>query len=271
LAWHPWRHDSVAITTSDGEAYLVKLDPSTYSIKSNRKLAVQNTLQCWCIAFSPDSGVTATEDQEDQGHDRAFTVYTGGDDSVLRYSSYTMGKIFNQDEERADSEEGLVGEIKKIHNAGVTAILPLPIVLLSGGRVVVTGSYDDTIRALTIHDPRPELGIRPAKLLAEANLGGGVWRLKIISIKSSATAEDECSWQVRLLASCMHAGSRIVNLHIPASGDGAGVNVTGRFEEHKSMNYCSDFTRTLGGGTALAISTSFYDRLLCTWEWDMEQ
>ena len=44
-----------------------------------------------------------------------------------------------------------------------------------------------------------------------------------------------------LLASCMHAGSRIVRLG--RSGDESGewtFTVLAKFEEHKSMNYGSD-------------------------------
>jgi len=264
FAWHPSSLDTLAITTSDGETYLVKLDPGSCFIKSSRRLAVKNDLECWCTAFSPDPEPKRAENQK---HDGAFMVYSGGDDSVLRYLSCTADDMLSQDHEEVGSVESLVGILKKTHSAGVTAVLPLPIVLQSGARVVVTGSYDDAIRVFAIHDVRPELVIQPGKLLAEANLGGGVWRLKVISaeIGASTAARDGCTWLLKLLASCMHAGSRIVNLHIPASGEGVNVDMVGRFEEHKSMNYGSDFTRRKDG-SVLVISTSFYDRLLCAWD-----
>ena len=67
-----------------------------------------------------------------------------------------------------------------------------------------------------------------------------------------------------LLASCMHAGSRIVRL-AQDSGEWA-FSVLAKFEEHKSMNYGSDSQVGLNvKGERTFISTSFYDRLLCLW------
>jgi diphthine methyl ester acylhydrolase len=264
FAWHPARLDTVAVTASDGEVYLVKLDPGTYAITASRRLPIKNALECWCIAFSPDSAVGAGSGPEDS----VFTVYSGGDDSILRYTSCRTTHLFNQEGEETNASQGLVGSIGKTHGAGVTAILPLPIRLQAGARVVVTGSYDDTIRIFAIHDAGSDLGnlgMQQARLLAEENLGGGVWRLKVMSTATSQTA-DGCNWRVRLLASCMHAGSRVVELGISESSPGSGVEVVGRFEEHNSMNYGGDFVQTPDGAVKV-VSTSFYDRLLCVWNW----
>ena len=70
----------------------------------------------------------------------------------------------------------------------------------------------------------------------------------------------------------MHAGARIVRL----GGDLATVNnieVLGRFEEHESMNYGSDYVwvdrlEFFGEGEGkkiVCVSTSFYDKRLCLW------
>lgn len=77
-----------------------------------------------------------------------------------------------------------------------------------------------------------------------------------------------------LLASCMHAGSRIVRLESPgssvkgSSGEWA-FSVLAKFEEHKSMNYGSDVQpvrRGQEGGQRTIVSTSFYDKLMCVWQ-----
>ena len=66
----------------------------------------------------------------------------------------------------------------------------------------------------------------------------------------------------------MHAGSRVVRLCKGQDG-GWQFEVLARFEEHKSMNYASDVQPS--GGTAKSIiSTSFYDKLLCLWRFDVD-
>ena len=73
-----------------------------------------------------------------------------------------------------------------------------------------------------------------------------------------------------LLASCMHAGSRIVRLGRSADGSGEwAFSVLAKFEEHKSMNYGSDVQpvqRGQEGGQRTIVSTSFYDKLMCVWQ-----
>jgi diphthamide biosynthesis protein 7 len=90
----------------------------------------------------------------------------------------------------------------------------------------------------------------------------------------------------------MHAGTRIVRLNPPSSGDSSEGGewefcVQAKFEEHKSMNYGSDVQPLIsrGGGAGdviegggdqqqeeeekkkkrVIVSTSFYDRLMCVW------
>jgi len=105
----------------------------------------------------------------------------------------------------------------------------------------------------------------------------------------------EREWIV--LASCMHAGSRIVKVRQcldqgfededgdDGDGDGNGdevgrweIDVLAKFEEHASMNYGSDVQPSFSStesddadGTGMrtrtrtVVSTSFYDRLMCLW------
>lgn len=71
----------------------------------------------------------------------------------------------------------------------------------------------------------------------------------------------------------MHAGSRIVSLcRSPESGEWA-FSVQARFEEHKSMNYGSDVQPIAAEGQEgvgkkrTVVSTSFYDKLMCVWQY----
>lgn len=70
-----------------------------------------------------------------------------------------------------------------------------------------------------------------------------------------------------ILASCMHAGTRVLRLSRNDAGDWS-FEVLGKFEEHQSMNYGSDVQPGHGSLKTIA-STSFYDKLLCLWRFDI--
>ncbi|UKZ76086.1 hypothetical protein TrVFT333_003782 [Trichoderma virens FT-333] len=157
--------------------------------------------------------------------------------------------------------------IKGQHDAGVTAILPLLLSTQDHGRIVVTGSYDDHLRVFAIHDLHHSHDLKRVQLLADANLGGGVWRLKLVDIQTAGG-----STRIRILASCMYAGARLVEIVTDGSGQGWACEVLARFEEHKSMNYASDILPSPAeDGRIRVVSTSFYDKLLCLWEYEPRQ
>jgi diphthine methyl ester acylhydrolase len=66
----------------------------------------------------------------------------------------------------------------------------------------------------------------------------------------------------------MHAGARVLRLKRGGTDETNGgtwtFEILARFEEHKSMNYGSDF-QPGSTGELCVISTSFYDKLLCLW------
>lgn len=184
----------------------------------------------------------------------------------------------------ADAPPAVQWQDRKTHQAGVTAILPLEQAPSSSGveesqqqqkpLLVLTGSYDDHIRLLAL--PTPTSFPRRPKLLAELDLGGGVWRLKDITAAGTTTTNSSSGgdYEYTILASCMHAGARVLRLKGPSSQqqDEGGeedlewsFEMLAAFEEHKSMNYGSDVQP--GEGGRKIISTSFYDRLLAMWTW----
>ncbi|KAH7064717.1 WD40-repeat-containing domain protein [Macrophomina phaseolina] len=283
FSWHPLVPGLASLALSDGSIYLcdtsiITLSPTppppTEPGDSSPHLALLHThaLEAWCTAFTP----TGT------------AIFTGGDDSVL--ASISLPLPNNTDSTTVTASSSLLATVtsnppplqwqdRKTHFAGVTAILPLKNSNTKGNNaahapeLLLTGSYDDHIRLFAVPQPATPSSPRRPQLLAELNLGGGVWRLKDIStISGDYSPCVSGKREYTLLASCMHAGARIVKLTgSPREGEGSqgelewGFTEVARFEEHESMNYGSDVQPGTGGRKV--ISTSFYDRLLAVWRW----
>ncbi|KAF2646249.1 hypothetical protein P280DRAFT_440093 [Massarina eburnea CBS 473.64] len=248
--WHPRKggsngHSLVAcLSLSDGSIAMGAIEPKS----TTSDVAVENItchdLEAWTVALTLDG----------------TGIYSGGDDSGLMFSGlaehsptlWPGASDFKTTPRTAWKDQ-------KTHFAGVTAILPLQ--TTSSESLIVTGSYDDNIRLISV----PTSGRRRA--VAELNLGGGVWRLKRLDLLNKPSpARERDSQDVLILASCMHAGARIVRLHHSADEDEWRFEVLAKFEEHKSMNYGSDCQPKLNDkGQRTFITTSFYDRLLCFW------
>ncbi|THX58790.1 WD40 repeat-like protein [Aureobasidium pullulans] len=241
LAWHPIIPSIIGVTTSPGQVYLVDTSLPAAEVEGTAKEVLPHELEAWTLSFS-SSGTS---------------IYSGGDDATLRFSGLpaslnsTNTTTSNEDDEQEEQEDQqyvLTWQDRRSHQAGVTAILPVP----SEQDILITGSYDDNIRVLYA----PLQGRK--QVLAEENLEGGVWRLKMLR------AEGEKS-RYTVLASCMHAGARIVEVKKDEGGEWT-IEVLAKFEEHKSMNYGSDVQPgSENGGEQTIISTSFYDKQLCLW------
>jgi diphthamide biosynthesis protein 7 len=244
--WHPTSETTIGATLSTGEVVLVRLSGSFSAAEINAiaggtsqkpvpvsadiSFLMKHDLEAWTMAFTPSGKA----------------LLSGGDDCVLQFA------ISRKCDDLTDA--GLDGydaewSNRKIHGAGVTSILPL------GENLYLTGSYDDHIRL--IEDK--------AKLLTEQNLGGGVWRLKRIA----ESIHERRDGHFYVLASCMHAGVRILEISRDDSSIW-GINVIASFSEHKSMNYGSDWrlARASGAKAIKVVSTSFYDRLVCVWQFE---
>lgn len=151
-AWHPKDPTTIGATLSDGRVVLCQTArQGSQACEENFQITtvLEHNLEAWWLAFSPSANGTDE-------------VYSGGDDQVLQRCGGGTGE-----------SRTLRWQDRRIHQAGVTYILPLSSDLL------LTGSYDDHIRLISA----PAAGRR--QVLAETDLGGGVWRLKILS--ASAT------------------------------------------------------------------------------------
>ncbi|KAE9980261.1 hypothetical protein EG328_000396 [Venturia inaequalis] len=252
FCWHPEDGGVMSTTLSNGEVHVLRRgrgdrDGESVWMGSKQKIS-SHDLEAWTSCFSS----TGEE-----------VLFSGGDDAVVQYTNTPtefQDEAEQQQEQQQDDGNAPLTPHKlprKFHNAGITALLPLPPSLL------LTGSYDDHIRLLRT-TPRPSL-------LTELNLNGGVWRLKLLSSKSG-----NGKWAYDILASCMHAGTRIVRLEMDGfMGGGARFVVLASFEENESMNYGSDVQpRGRDGGEEemgeyTVVSTSFYDKRVCLWRfWD---
>jgi diphthine methyl ester acylhydrolase len=170
-------------------------------------------------------------------------LYSGGDDCAL--AQFYIGPAGKSAPTKSWSDS-------RSHAAGVTAILPYPL----DEQILLTGSYDEFVR---IYD----CGIRRVLAKKKVAEGGGVWRLRPIC--SRGNGQNRCL----VLASCMHSGSRVLEIVRKEGQDGDWeIRVLGAFEEHQSMNYASDVGPYRDGGGLVIVSTSFYDCLLCVWIFD---
>ena len=148
----------MAVTLSDGRVCLCEVTKGTLWKEDAivHLVDVQShSLEAWTVAFCTS--------EDGQGH-----VLSGGDDMVLQRSSGD-----------GNGEYTVLWQDRKLHQAGVTAILPLT------SELILTGSYDDHIRLVSI----PYVGRR--RILAEEQLGGGVWRFKLLNSEGAASAASD--------------------------------------------------------------------------------
>jgi diphthamide biosynthesis protein 7 len=239
FSWHP-NGDSVGMTVSTGAVYLGNVHLSDKDHNVFAMAVGHHELEAWTLAFTRDG----------------LSLYSGGDDSALNFVECPKPPECSSPDLNAEDELTILWTDKRIHGAGVTAILPLFADVYSA--LVLTGSYDDHIRLIRV----PTVGRRT--VLTELNLGGGVWRLKRLD---SSSGDPGPLNEILLLASCMHAGARILKLTQDEESNWQ-FKVLAKFEEHKSMNYGSDCQSLLNTKEQRTfITTSFYDRLLCLWRY----
>ena len=255
----------MTVTTSKHESWLVRFSPdlTTFQLLNNGAPITEHGDNVWCCAFTSKR-----------------SVFTGGDDSQILLAELTPLPLHPETETTLmpyNYEETNLGKTFLFHKAGVTAIVELPILLEEPlGCILLTGSFDEFVRIHSTNMSRPGEStgpsgiVNPYRLLAALNLGAGVWRLKLMNKYDFVYKPNE---QLRclVLACCISGGTRI--LEINGSRFGAwSIRVVAAFEDHGSMNYASDvkplFKNQSDDDMRLCVSTSFYDKKLCVWEWD---
>ncbi|KAK3882844.1 hypothetical protein Pcinc_012814 [Petrolisthes cinctipes] len=134
------------------------------------------------------------------------------------------------------TEPGTAVVTSRAHDAGVTSIHSN----VYKEFLLVTGSYDENVNVWDTRKLRFPL--------FSQSVGGGVWRLKF----------DPHNGDL-LLAACMHNGFHVVDINDK-------LQVKASFSGHESLAYGADWYCGLENSTKTVASASFYDHLLCLWE-----
>ncbi|KAL9127984.1 MAG: hypothetical protein Q9217_003245 [Psora testacea] len=210
------------MSLSDGKVGILSYEPSRHSLD----LVQAHSLEAWTTQWSNPAET-----------DSIANVYSGGDDSRICRHRLQLGR----QQQRLDSgnpEDDLYtpfSQDTKLHTAGVTAILTIPI-RQCATEVLITGSYDEYIRVVAV-DPSKNYW----RTLAEERLHGGVWKLQELSL---VRAHEGDAVAFAVLASCMHAGARVLELRRSSKQEWS-IKVLAKFVEHESMNYASDARESL--------------------------
>lgn len=276
LAWAPenWfaktPADGFAITFSDSRTAVFGTEGDLRekdSLVEWGTFEAKQMIEVWFVALSTASTTS------DQTSPNIPFMFTGNDFGSLHT------RRFDNTVELEDPDEHILPMLlehddrARHHTAGVTAILPLAVPLVDDAPVLLTGSYDEGLRVYH--------ATRRGEVLAEQGLDGGVWRLQLLNttqVPESADPSNVSEWSFLVLASCMHAGTRLVRVTCTQQ-DGTpewGIEVLAKFTEHESMNYASGVWEGTkvgrgesGSGELLCVSSSFYDRRLCAWTADI--
>ncbi|KAG4436395.1 hypothetical protein IFR05_008118 [Cadophora sp. M221] len=241
----------IAATADDGGMYLMSycLENCTIDLLNDGKPVTEHRLKphgspdyAWCCAsyFA-----------------QTFSVYSGGDGGDL------IGEIIPFSDGKLQLDERLT-QIHNFHDAGVTAILPLPISVNDDSTLLLTGSYDEYVRLYSV---------KGKKVLAKSKLGGGVYRLKFI--RHFRYSNGKAGYTI--LACCMHAGTKILQVQgSPFDEWTIDVVATLNVPGNNADNYCYAADVQPRGQmlvipqhrtyTHLCVSGTFVDRKLTVWE-----
>ncbi|KAJ5652051.1 hypothetical protein N7507_009477 [Penicillium longicatenatum] len=276
LAWAPqgWfprpASDGFAVTFSDSRTTVFGTDGNITDqsgIEEWGSFEARQMIEVWFVALA------AIKQVPDTSEDIETTIpfmLTGNDFGSLhsRLFENHSGQPNYDDDEPLGSVIVEYDDRARHHTAGVTAILPLDIPTVENAPIMLTGSYDEGLRVYH--------ATSRGKVLAEQGLGGGVWRLQLLSTTESPGSDEGLERHFVVLASCMHAGTRVVRVIQKEQGQGPAewdIQVLAEFTEHESMNYASDVWKGASeysdalqaSSELLCVSSSFYDRRLCVW------
>lgn len=308
LAWHSSSNGPIAVSTSDGNVSILNFCEDYTVLHQHSVINVHGNNEAWIVAFSMDLDhlhagtydTYVTHGQHDQHGNvqpprkdqfQRFMsplqgVYSGGDDSLLRFAKFSRNKEGHTvPDYPASGLQHAGADIFGGHNAGVTAILPIPLI---GQHILVTGSYDDHVRVYAIYDHRSSTENRKAKVLAELNIGGGVWRLTFLEDYAN---ESDCvdaylrretkDTTFRIMASCMQGGVRVLEVTGHPGGEWTIKAIAElKFNTTNDLVYAGDVqpagsplrdnpdsVYNENGEEYLFVSANFYEKQLCVWKY----
>lgn len=276
LAWAPqnWlpgpATDGFAVTFSDSRTAVFGTEGDIRQEESLEEWGTyeaKQMIEVWFVALSTSKGTPGTETQNPSA---IPFMFTGNDFGSLHTRRFDNTAALEDPDENVPPMLLEHDDRARHHTAGVTAILPLDVPLVDDAPVLLTGCYDESLRVYH--------ATRRGEVLAEEGLDGGVWRLQLLNTTRTPGSDDPSNvseYRFLVLASCMHAGTRLVRVTCKHE-DGAPnweIEVLAKFTEHESMNYASGVweggQETTQSSEILCISSSFYDRRLCVWTVDL--
>lgn len=190
----------MAVTLSDGTVHVLRFKSfatfehlnsceALHAHKFGPSFA-QVPIEAWCCSWVSSDANPDT-----------MSILTGGDDSKIRYAC--IDTVLDEELEVDEYREAYPA-VWKAHDAGVTAILPLPMPMAPDfeamSPLLLTGSYDCFVKVLGPAGFPAETEGEPIEL-SELNLGGGVWKLKLIN--HEVCPGDGIILKFRILASCV--------------------------------------------------------------------
>ena len=215
---------------------------SNFDTGEDLKAVNAHSLECWTVSWASPTKGSARDLLISGGDDSDLCVHAVDDiEATIDREAYKL-RLRNQ----------------KAHGAGVTAVLDISAMMDSDALVLLTGSYDEYIRVVVANVDQGS-----SRIVAEKRLGGGVWKLKLLERPSEAPKENG----FHVLASCMHAGPKLLQL-APSRESDWEISVVAGFKGHESMNYASEcraLVKEPGLKDLQFVSTSFYDKKLCVW------
>ncbi|KAJ5703832.1 hypothetical protein N7493_010970 [Penicillium malachiteum] len=279
LAWAPqgWfprpTSDGFAVTFSDSRTAVFGTDKDISDVDEITEwgsFVAREIIEVWFVALATTRQLPG--DEGTSSSDIIPYIFTGNDFGSLHTRRFeTHADRSNENEEPLASLLLNHDDRARHHTAGVTSILPLAVPMVDDAPILLTGSYDEGLRVYH--------ATRRGEVLAEQGLGGGVWRLQLLStteIPRSSETRQSLERHFLVLASCMHAGTRVVRVTQTEQDQGPSwdIEILAEFTEHESMNYASDVWKGAKSehseafpesSELLCVSSSFYDRRLCVW------
>ncbi|KGQ00787.1 hypothetical protein PAAG_12547 [Paracoccidioides lutzii Pb01] len=275
---HKYSHDQLAtdgfaVSFSDGRVSIFHTQPPfhIFSKELMKKIDLPGEpIEVWYTTFHRGRSSSGK---------RFLMLFSGDDFGSLRVHEFAGDGGVNGD----GNDEGQkllvngqfliqtreISDRGKHHGAGITVILPL--FSDAGETVLLTGCYDEYLRVYKFAGR--------GEVLAEKWLGGGVWRLNVITeVEEGALTTEEdpnVCWSEDCKGPILDWWGEVL---LVVKWD---IEVLAEFTEHESMNYASDVWRGNGGAGSgampgsggqdqlqrtnrdsklLCVSSSFYDK-----------
>lgn len=227
----------------------------------------------------------------------SLLVLSGGDDSQLLISRVGVPNrpTSNLDLDTITTKQFLTD--KRSHTAGVVTICSLGTISpqaaadpfqseSSSSTLILTGSYDETLRLFILTPPSATDPRCTFKLLGDLQIGGGVWRITLLDQYPRKSASGLLEGLDYILLVAGHtAGVFIVRLSATRfehdsddrtiaeeNGWNYAFKVEKTFTEHDSLVYAVAAKRDEEKPWKWrVVSTSFYDKKICNWVWNGDQ